>query len=30
MGMSNDDHVAVEEGARIVRLGTVIFGARRA
>ena len=28
MGMSNDYEVAVEEGATIVRLGTVLFGAR--
>lgn len=28
MGMSNDYQVAVEEGATIVRLGSVIFGAR--
>jgi uncharacterized pyridoxal phosphate-containing UPF0001 family protein len=28
MGMSNDYHVAVEEGATIVWLGTAIFGAR--
>ena len=30
MGMSNDDHVAAEESATMVRLGTAIFGARRA
>ena len=30
MGMSNDYHVAVEEGATMVRLGKAIFGARRA
>ena len=30
MGMSNDYHGAVEEGATMVRLGTAIFGARRA
>lgn len=30
MGMSNDYEVAVEEGATIVRLGTVLFGARAA
>ena len=30
MGMSNDYHVVVEEGATMVRLGTAIFGARRA
>lgn len=29
MGMSGDFEAAVEEGATIVRLGTVIFGARR-
>lgn len=28
MGMSNDYQVAVEEGANILRLGTVLFGAR--
>ncbi len=28
MGMSNDYHVAVEEGATIVRVGTAIFGER--
>jgi pyridoxal phosphate enzyme (YggS family) len=28
MGMSNDYQVAVEEGATLVRLGTVLFGAR--
>ena len=28
MGMSNDYHVAVEEGARMVQLGTAILGAR--
>ena len=28
LGMSNDDHVAVEEGATMVRRGTAIFGAR--
>ena len=28
MGMSNDFEVAVEEGATLVRLGTVLFGAR--
>ncbi|HMI38291.1 MAG TPA: hypothetical protein VK500_00135 [Nitrospiraceae bacterium] len=27
-GMSNDYHVAVEEGATMVWLGTAIFGAR--
>lgn len=30
MGMSGDFEVAVEEGATIVRLGTVLFGARAA
>lgn len=30
MGMSNDFEIAVEEGATIVRLGTVLFGAREA
>ena len=30
MGMSNDYEIAVEEGATIVRLGTVLFGARSA
>ena len=30
MGMSNDFEIAVEEGATIVRLGTVLFGARAA
>ena len=30
MGMSNDYEVAVEEGATLVRLGTVFFGARPA
>ena len=28
MGMSNDDHVAVEEGATIMRLGAAILGVR--
>jgi uncharacterized pyridoxal phosphate-containing UPF0001 family protein len=28
MGMSNDYEIAVEEGATIVRLGTVLFGER--
>src|SRR5207249_200780 len=28
MGMSQDYEVAVEEGATIVRVGTVLFGAR--
>ena len=30
MGMSNDYHVAIEEGATIVRVGTSIFGTRPA
>lgn len=30
MGMSNDFEVAVEEGATLVRLGTILFGARPA
>ena len=30
MGMSGDYEVAVEEGATLVRLGTVLFGARAA
>jgi hypothetical protein len=30
MGMSNDYAVAVEEGATLVRLGTILFGARSA
>ena len=28
MGMSNDYHVAIQEGATIVRVGTAIFGHR--
>jgi pyridoxal phosphate enzyme (YggS family) len=28
MGMSNDYEIAVEEGATMIRLGTVLFGAR--
>lgn len=28
MGMTNDYHVAIEEGATMVRVGTAIFGAR--
>jgi uncharacterized pyridoxal phosphate-containing UPF0001 family protein len=28
MGMSDDYEVAVEEGATLVRLGTILFGAR--
>ena len=30
MGMSNDYHVAVEEGVTMVRLGKAILGGRRA
>ena len=30
MGMSNDYEIAVEEGATLVRLGTVLFGVRAA
>jgi len=30
MGMSNDFEIAVEEGATLVRLGTILFGARSA
>jgi pyridoxal phosphate enzyme (YggS family) len=30
MGMSNDYEIAVEEGATLVRLGTVLFGSREA
>ena len=30
MGMSNDYEIAVEEGATMVRVGTVLFGARHA
>ena len=30
MGMSNDYEIAIEEGATMVRLGTVLFGARAA
>ncbi len=26
MGMPNDYHVAIEEGATVVRVGTAIFG----
>jgi pyridoxal phosphate enzyme (YggS family) len=29
MGMSNDYHIAVQEGASIVRVGTAIFGKRK-
>ena len=28
MGMSNDYHIAIEEGATLVRIGTAIFGSR--
>ncbi|MFY9114968.1 MAG: YggS family pyridoxal phosphate enzyme, partial [Dethiobacteria bacterium] len=28
MGMTNDFHIAVEEGANMVRIGTALFGAR--
>jgi uncharacterized pyridoxal phosphate-containing UPF0001 family protein len=28
MGMSGDYELAVEEGATLVRLGTILFGAR--
>ncbi len=28
MGMSNDYEIAVEEGSTLIRLGTVLFGAR--
>jgi len=28
MGMSNDYHIAVEEGATLLRIGTALFGAR--
>jgi uncharacterized pyridoxal phosphate-containing UPF0001 family protein len=28
MGMSNDYELAVEEGATMIRLGTVLFGER--
>jgi uncharacterized pyridoxal phosphate-containing UPF0001 family protein len=30
MGMSGDFEVAIEEGATIVRIGTALFGARKA
>jgi PLP dependent protein len=30
MGMSNDYEIAVEEGATMVRLGTILFGTRSA
>jgi pyridoxal phosphate enzyme (YggS family) len=30
MGMTNDYHIAIEEGATIIRLGTAIFGKRPA
>jgi uncharacterized pyridoxal phosphate-containing UPF0001 family protein len=28
MGMSDDFHIAIEEGATLVRIGTMIFGQR--
>jgi uncharacterized pyridoxal phosphate-containing UPF0001 family protein len=28
MGMSGDYHIAIQEGATMVRLGSTIFGAR--
>jgi len=28
MGMSGDYHIAIEEGANMVRVGTAIFGVR--
>jgi uncharacterized pyridoxal phosphate-containing UPF0001 family protein len=28
MGMSSDFEIAVEEGATMIRLGTILFGAR--
>jgi uncharacterized pyridoxal phosphate-containing UPF0001 family protein len=28
MGMTNDFHIAIEEGATMVRIGTAIFGSR--
>jgi PLP dependent protein len=30
MGMSGDYEIAVEEGATLVRLGTILFGERAA
>jgi uncharacterized pyridoxal phosphate-containing UPF0001 family protein len=30
MGMSGDYRVAIEEGSTLVRIGTAIFGPRRA
>jgi uncharacterized pyridoxal phosphate-containing UPF0001 family protein len=30
MGMSGDFEVAIEEGATLVRIGTALFGPRRA
>jgi uncharacterized pyridoxal phosphate-containing UPF0001 family protein len=30
MGMSHDFEVAIEEGATIVRIGTALFGPRKA
>jgi uncharacterized pyridoxal phosphate-containing UPF0001 family protein len=29
MGMSDDFHIAIEEGATLVRVGTAIFGHRK-
>ncbi|NMD16372.1 MAG: YggS family pyridoxal phosphate-dependent enzyme, partial [Bacteroidales bacterium] len=28
MGMTNDYHIAIEEGSTIVRIGSAIFGSR--
>ena len=30
MGMSNDFEMAIEEGATMVRVGTLLFGGKRA
>jgi hypothetical protein len=30
MGMSNDFEIAIEEGSTLVRIGTAIFGERKA
>ena len=30
MGMTNDFHIAIQEGATVIRLGTAIFGPRPA
>jgi uncharacterized pyridoxal phosphate-containing UPF0001 family protein len=30
MGMSADFHIAIEEGADVVRVGTALFGERQA